>query len=78
MIRWTFFFEEGNIKSDVKEEAEDVRISEFILEQPRGLLYLPGDKVDIYLNLAMVKCTVREADAQDIVQVAPEAPASAT
>lgn len=72
MIRWTFFFEEGNIKSDVKEEAEDVRISEFILEQPRGLLYLPGEKVDIYLNLAMVKCTVREQNAQEVIPATPE------
>lgn len=72
MIRWTFFFEEGNIKSDVKEEAEDVRISEFILQEPRGLLYLPRDKIDIYLNLAMVKCTVREAEAQEAVPPAPE------
>jgi hypothetical protein len=38
------------------------------------MLYLPGDKIDIYLNLAMVKCTVREADAQEIVPpvVTPE------
>ena len=62
MIRWTFYFEEGNIKSDVIEPLEDKRISEFITEQPRGLLFLPGNDVDIYVNLANVKCTVRQAN----------------
>jgi len=59
MIRWVFFFEEGNVKTDVTKEDEDKRIQEFIDSNPRGTLYLPSEKVDIYINLDRVKCFCR-------------------
>lgn len=60
MIRWTFFFDEGNIKTDIKEIAEDRRIRGTIDTDMNGLLYLPGDQTDIIINLSKVKCFVRE------------------
>ena len=76
MIRWTFFFEEGNINSDVKDEAEDMRIREFLSKQK--LLHLPGDEIDIYVNPAMVKCTVRNPNPKPLAQEAQAASESAT
>jgi len=60
MIRWMFFFNEGSVKSDVTKEPEDTRIAEFIGDNPKGLLALPGDTADIYINLDLVKCITRQ------------------
>lgn len=58
-IQWIFFFDEGNVKSDVAEEAEDARIADFVFDSPTGVLHLPGKETDLWINLAMVKCVAR-------------------
>lgn len=58
-IQWIFFFDEGNVKSDVTEEVEDVRIADFLFESPTGVLNLPGKETDLWINLARVKCVAR-------------------
>ncbi len=65
MVRWTFCFKEGNIRSDAREEAEDLRLCKFMVENPTGVLYLPGDEMDIYLNMKMVKFTVRQPNLKE-------------
>ncbi len=65
MVRWTFCFEEGHIKSDAREEAEDLRLCKFMVENPTGVLYLPGDEMDVYLNMEMVKFTVRQPNLKE-------------
>ena len=73
MIRWTFFFEEGNVKSDVKEEKEDERIAEFIDNNRSGWLDLPGDELDIAVNMAHVKCVVRQVvKPEDALELQPK------
>ncbi len=79
MIRWIFFFEEGNIKSDVSNEEEDNRISDFVDQNPEGTLYLPGDTLDLYVNLNRVKCIARQIvdeEAEKLAQAkkTPEIP----
>ncbi len=59
MIRWIFFFEEGNVKSDVTDEQEDARIQEFLESNPKGILHLPAGDTDIYVNLDRVKAFSR-------------------
>lgn len=59
-IRWMFFFDEGNVKSDLTNEQEDKRIEEFLLENGQGMLRLPGDHADILVNLSRVKCISRQ------------------
>jgi hypothetical protein len=59
MLQWIFFFDEGNVKSDITEEAEDERISNFMFDSPTGVLHLPGKETDLWVNLAMVKCVAR-------------------
>ena len=58
MIKYTFFFDEGSIASIVEKEEEDLRIQEGL--DTEGLLELPGEKFDLYINMALVKCTARE------------------
>lgn len=70
MIRWVFFFEEGNVKTDVTKEEEDVRIQEFVDANPKGILQLPTGKVDIYINLDRVKCFCRSIIDEDAEQEA--------
>ena len=59
MIRWVFLFEEGSAKSDVTDEAEDVRIAQFLENNPGGLLALPGEVQTIFVNLSRVRCIAR-------------------
>jgi len=61
LIRWTFFFEEGNVKTDVKEEKEDARIFDFVNDSSSSVLLLPGDGTDLYVNLNHVKCIARRS-----------------
>lgn len=72
MIRWIFFFEEGNVKSDVKNEEEDKRIQEFVDANPKGILQLPAEKCDIYINLDRVKCFARSIVDEEAEQLASD------
>ncbi len=67
MIKWTFFFNDGNVNSIVHNEEEDQRISEWV-DDPVGLLYLPGDKFDMYVNIDQCKAIVREIVHPDAPQ----------
>ena len=58
MIKWTFFFNEGNVNSVVTAEEEDMRIMQELDTQ--GVLMIPGEKFDLYVNMSLVKCTARE------------------
>lgn len=58
MIKWTFFFDEGNVSSTVDKEEEDLRILSLI--DTSGIIELPNEKFDLYVNMALVKCTSRE------------------
>lgn len=58
-IQWIFFFDEGQVKSDVNEESEDIRIADFLCEDPTGVIRLPGKETDLWINLALVKCIAR-------------------
>lgn len=57
MIRWTFYFNEGNVTSTINTEEEDKRIAEMINEG--GLLMLTGEP-QIMINLVHVKAITRE------------------
>lgn len=60
MIQWSFAFErEECINSDIHTEEEDLRISQFMQDNPTGILYMPGKPVDFYLNLANAKWITR-------------------
>lgn len=58
MIKWTFYFDEGNIITEMKNEEEDQHITELV--QTKSIIFIPGDKLDIYVNMQMVKCATRE------------------
>lgn len=78
MIRWTFVFEEGNVRSDVKEDAEDARIAEFIAASPSGLLMMPGETTTLFINLSRVKCIGRsivDEEAEKLAAAQAEAAA---
>jgi hypothetical protein len=76
MIRWTFFFDEGNVKSEVKDDEEDAKIQAFVYEGGKGLLRLPGEKIDILINLHRVKCIAREIVDEEAERQAAEAAAA--
>ena len=73
MIKWTFFFNDGNVNSIVHNEEEDQRISEWV-DDPVGLLYLPGDKFDMYVNIDQCKAIVREIVQPDAAPVPENKP----
>lgn len=57
ITRWTFYFDQDNLRSEVKDEAENLRIGQYIADNPKGLLRLcVSEGNDIYVNLSMVKC----------------------
>lgn len=58
-IRWTFFFDEGNVQSTVEVEEEDLRIANAV-ENGEGWLELPGEKTDMHVNFKHVKLICRE------------------
>lgn len=66
MIRWTFFFDNENVKSDVTTEEEDCRIADVISNCPGTTLYIPGNNADFYINLKMVKCVLRQIVEEEI------------
>lgn len=65
MDKWSFFFDKDNIVSMVKDETENKKIRDMILEGD-GILEIPGDK-HLFINMAAVKCTVREIVDETIV-----------
>lgn len=58
MIKYTFFFNDGNLATDVHEDAEDTRIRSSLAST--GILEVKNAKYDLYVNLSLVKCTARE------------------
>lgn len=58
MICYTFFFVEGSIVMKVLDEEEDLRIADQI--SSGGILEISTNKFDWYVNMSLVKCTVRE------------------
>jgi hypothetical protein len=64
MIKWTFFFDEGNVSTVVNSEEEDLRISEWA-DSPTEFLHIPNSKFDMYVNPSMVKAFVREMIEQE-------------
>lgn len=61
ITRWTFYFDQENIRSDVSNPEESERIGLYVTQCPEGMLELPGDAATIYVNLSMVKCIVKVA-----------------
>ncbi len=59
VARWTFYFEEGHIASDVSVDCEDERISNCV-EIPHGIFKLPGETLDLWVNMDRVKCVSRQ------------------
>lgn len=57
MIRWTFFFDNGSVSSNVDDEENDSIIDELIHED--GLIRLPGNP-EAYVNMKLVKAITRE------------------
>jgi len=65
--RWTFYFNENSERSDSKvvqsdavTEYEDERIRTFMRKTPKGTLYLPGNVLEVWVNLEYVKCVSRQ------------------
>ncbi len=65
ITRYTFYFNQDNIRSDVSSEEESTRIAAFIKHHPHDMLKLPGDNADIYVNLSMVKCIGKVSMSQE-------------
>jgi hypothetical protein len=59
-FKWVFYFEEGSIQSESYIAQEDERIRDFITNDPKGTLSLPGSDMEIWVNLDKVKCTTRQ------------------
>ena len=62
LVRWTFSFGENHLAVEVRDEAEDSRISDAIsgIENDELFLYAPGLGRDAYVNLRQVKVILRE------------------
>jgi hypothetical protein len=65
ITRYTFYFNQDNIRSDVSNDEESTRITAFIKHHPHDMLKLPGDNADIYVNLALVKCIGKMSISQE-------------
>ena len=74
MIRWTFFFEEGSVISEVKDEKEDERCLNFLRDFSHSWLDIPGTNADLHINLMRVKLISRETvpDSQSILPPIPD------
>lgn len=68
MIRWTFYFDEGSVSSEVTNDEEDQRIGDIVngADGISGIswLSLPGEQFDMQVNLCKVKCVIREKDVK--------------
>lgn len=58
MIRWTFYFEEGNVVSDITEDLEDVRVQKLV--DSIGLFPFKNPQLDFYINPEKVKLVSRQ------------------
>lgn len=70
-IRWTFAFENSSLGVDVRDEAEDTRISDAV-NSFVDLILIPSPGKDAYINLKFCKAIVREIvneEAQITTQV---------
>lgn len=71
MIRWTFYFDQGNVSSEVHNESDDREIAELV-EEASGLIWIPGNP-QIYVNLDHTKAITREiVQEQPVVVVSPQ------
>jgi hypothetical protein len=75
MIRWTFVFENNNLSVEVRDEAEDKRISDGV-ETFIDLLLIPTVGKDAYINLKACRAIIREI-VDEAVQT-PEIPTQTT
>lgn len=66
MYKWTFFFETEKLESLIKTDEDDKRVKNSIASGYTGLVPLPGESFDLYVNLSKVKCISRviEQDEQ--------------
>jgi hypothetical protein len=71
MIRWTFYFDEGSVISDVKDEGEDVRIANYV--DGLELFEFKAAEVEFYLNPEKLKLIARQI-VSDEAQPPIEAP----
>lgn len=66
ITRWTFYFDKDNIRADIRDDDENMRIAEFIEETPQNILMITiNEKDDIYINLAHVRCIASQAITQE-------------
>jgi hypothetical protein len=60
-IRWTFFFEEGNVCSETVEEKEDKRIQNAVENQiKKPIIFFPNKEIAMYVNFTKVKLISRQ------------------
>lgn len=65
MIRWTFYFDEGNVQSDTKDDLEDSRIRSFINEKQSSFMSVKNQEMEIYVNMNLVKCITRQEISEE-------------
>lgn len=68
MIRWTFFFDNGSVSSNVDDEENDSMLEELI--HADGMIRLPGNP-EAYVNMKLVKAITRE-EVQEQPPLAPD------
>jgi hypothetical protein len=74
VARWRFYFTEGDVGSDVYSDEEDKRIENYLQSGLPEILKLPGGTMDVYVNLALVKCVSRQiVDLSEQPEQAPSA-----
>jgi len=59
LIKWTFIFDTNHMAIEVREEAEDKRISESV-EAFVDLLFIPSPGKEAFINLKSCKAIIRE------------------
>ncbi len=60
MIHWKFFFDkDANVEYTAQSEEQDTHVADCISNNPEGIVSLPSDKNDIYVNMKFVKCFMR-------------------
>ena len=70
MIRWRFYFDQGDVTTEPETEDEDNAIMDNITERPYDLLDLSNSKGNLFVNLRLVKCITRTIENVD--QAGPE------
>ena len=65
MIKWTFYYEQGSVVADAKDEIEYMHYSDAVYDG-EGFLHIEGKDIDLHVNMAFVKLATR--------QIVPDAP----